>query len=190
MSFHCPLELPFLVWNGVLNKWCLRFWDLLALFPFPLLFGPSFSFLIWILYSASPQRIVLRLKRQCWLVSFKSCYCPPASLQTVLVAVGGASPPDCILGIWGVFCHLIFLYLLLMHFANLVSCFVCFYSYIWRKFNNSTTFILLESLFLNSNIYEAIKHFFPYKIFNLDIVHICNLITYRPHILFRKDLSN
>lgn len=74
-----------------------------------------------------------------------------------------------------------------MHFANLVSCFVCFYEFIWRKFNNWAASILLESfLFLDSNSYEVIEYYLPYKIFNLNMVQICSLITRHPMSYSKK----
>lgn len=63
---------------------------------------------------------------------------PTASLQTG-VAGDGVSLADCVLGVWRMLSHLVLLY------ANLVSCFVCFYEFIWKKLNQWAASILIES---------------------------------------------
>lgn len=170
------------------------FWDLLALFPVRLLFGPSFSFvsaaLVWILCSASSPQGSVVTRSECWLVSFKSCWGPSCFTSN------WSGPCWWWISTWlcfedlGIPCHLVLLCLLSMHFVNLVGCFVCFYEFIWGKFNNWAASISLESfLFLNSSAYEVMKQFFPCKIFNVNMVMLCSLINH-PHKLFRIDFSD
>ena len=103
---------------------------------------------------------------------------PAASLHTG-VAGDSVSLPDCLGSVGDAF--LPSLAVFVVH-ANLVSCFVYFYEFIWKKLSQWSASILIESCeFLKGN---------TCKIFNLNMIRIFILRTSHPYILIRKNLSD